>query len=128
MSSSLLGCTQLVTPMNQNEPLPSSITKAMIRNAIKDRPPEAGFLIEAIQYVGMKRIYDKIQCFIEGDSYLNGTMGIPAEVPDYLRYIEEKLLHKIIDNGRFYTVVPYSDLHLRTEALVDYLDVCRDWE
>ena len=128
MSSSLLGCTQLVMPMNQNEPLPSAVTKAMIRKAIEDRPPEAGFFIEVIQYMGLKRIYSKIQCFIEGDSYLNGTMGIPAEVPDYLRYIEEKLLHKIIYIGSFYLVVPYSSLHLRTEALVDYLDVCRDWE
>ncbi len=123
----MLGQTQLVYRTDQEE-LPPSITKDQIRRAIRTGDRDAQFLIEVLTYVGLKRIYSNIQSFIEGESYLNGTMGMPANIPDYLKYIAEAITDKQIENTRFYLVIPYSDYYLRSEALVDYIDICRDWE
>jgi hypothetical protein len=127
--SAMLGQMQLVYHTDlEEEELPPSITKDQIRHAFQTRNKEAQNLIEVLSYFGLKRIYSNIQSFIEGESYLNGTMGMPANVPDYLKYIAEAITDKQIENTRFYLMIPYSDRYLRTEALVDYIDVCRDWE
>ena len=125
--SSLLGQTQIVQRLTQEE-YPQLVTKDIIRRAVHERDREAQHFIEVLQYTGLKRIYSKIQCFIEGDSYLNGTIGIPAVVPVYLTYIADVLTDKLVDNTQFYLVVPFNDRHLRTEAFIEYLDICRNWD
>ncbi len=81
--SAMLGQMELMyhTDLKEEE-LPPSITKDQIRQAFQTRNKEAEDLIEVLSYFGLKRIYSNIQCFIEGESYLNGTMGMPATVPD----------------------------------------------